>query len=169
MPRRADGTRTNHGQASLTGMNADASLDAADLRQGREVVVTVRMRGSRILAGLALVVTATMVSSATIGAGSTVVGAQLSLMRRAASAAVLPITKPATRLGTTKRTISDTHALRAVSSAPQVTAAAISTRVVAAGILGSLVVGAGLSGWMLDFARKSSRTRGQPRMGVPVA
>jgi hypothetical protein len=49
---------------------------------------------------------------------------------------------------------------------PTAADAAVAHAPLAAGLLGGLTAGSVLGWWLLDFARRNSRTRGRPRLGV---
>jgi hypothetical protein len=57
---------------------------------------------------------------------------------------------------------------RAISVGSQDASRSAAKRLPLSALLGSLLAIALFGGWMLDYARRSSRTRGQPRVGVPV-
>lgn len=132
--------------------------------------MTVRMRGSRILAGLALVAATAMTSSAVVGVAPPIAAMQVAAARAAASAGVSLAQQPSVLvMRAVPRVRPGIHGVRGLSAAPHSIDSASAKRMVAVGVLGSLVVGAALLGWMLDFVRRSSRTRGQPREGALVA
>jgi hypothetical protein len=131
-----------------------------------------RSRRSRIVAGIALLAASAAVSTTMLGVGrvlaevrsspALVSAVPLVLAEHAALPPFLPLAR---------RTLSETR-LAAVAGArllPSATAYVVASQApLTTGLLGGLVMGIALGGWLLGFARKNSRTRGQPRVGVQV-
>jgi hypothetical protein len=134
--------------------------------------VKTRSRRSRIVAGIALLAASAAVSTAMLGAArvlaevrsspALVSAVPLLLAEHAALPPFLPLAK---------RTLIEVRRAAVVGARllPPAAAYVVASQAsLAMGLLGGLVAGIAFGGWLLGFARKNSRTRGQPRLGAPI-
>ena len=137
------------------------------VRSKGEVIVRVHTHRSRAFLGIALIVAASVICSTTPGSGAfaghlLLPSAALSALHNLAEKAGPP------RSSASKRQAPAFRLARAVSVGSQDAARTAAKRLPASALLGAMLALVLFGGWMLDYARRSSRTRGQPRMGVPV-
>jgi hypothetical protein len=135
-------------------------------------VVKTCSRRSRIVVGIALLAASAAVSTAMLGAArvlaevrsspALVSAVPLWLAEHAALPPFLPLAK---------RTLSEVRRAASVGARllpPAAAHVAASQAPLAMGLLGGLIAGVAFGGWLLDFARRNSRTRGQPRLGEQI-
>jgi hypothetical protein len=133
--------------------------------------VKTRSRKSRIVAGIALFAASAAVSSAMLGAGWTI--AEFHTSPAIVSAVPMLVTRgPLSPLPSIARrplsAVRPALAARARASASVAGGVGVARTLWSGGMLGGLIVVVAFGWWLLGFARKSSRTRGQPRGGVLV-
>lgn len=130
-----------------------------------------RNRRSRIITGIALLAASAAVSTAMLGLGGmsaevrqspAVVSAVPLMLAEHALPPIIPLARQP--LPVIRFTVAAGARLL-----PHITAdAAVSQAPLASGLLGGLTAGSVLGWWLLAFARRNSRTRGQPRVGVLI-
>jgi hypothetical protein len=135
-------------------------------------VVKTRSRRSRIVAGIVLLAASAAVSTTMLGPArvlaevrsspALVSAVPLLLAERAALPPLLPLAK---------RSLSEIRFAAVVGARllpPAAAPVVVSQAPLAMGLLGGLIASIALGGWLLDFARRNSRTRGQPRLGAQI-
>jgi hypothetical protein len=134
--------------------------------------VKTRSRRSRIVVGIALLAASAAVSTAMLGASGVLAEVRTSpvlvsavplvLAEHAALPPLLPLAKHA---------LSETRfaAVLGARLLPPAAAHLVASQApLAMGLLGGLIAGVAFGGGLLDFARRNSRTRGQPRLGAQI-
>jgi len=148
---------------------------ARRIQRSREEVATVRARSRRsrfiarvtLFAAMATIATSLAAPSGALAAGRT-------------HAVTLGLGHAASRVGSTeprsssagagKRPASEPRVAKTLASVPQTFASSAGRASVTAALLVAGLGAGGLLGkWLLEFVGKSSRTRGQPRMGALAA
>jgi phosphate/sulfate permease len=127
-----------------------------------------RSRRSRIIARVALFAAATVISTALAAPGLALaiapVHAAAAILGHAAQVAENPALPP---LRAGHRPPRAPRSERLLASVPQLDPGSSAVALAVTALLAAgLALALGLGGWLLEFVGRSSRTRGQPRMGV---